>query len=878
MKKLLTSSLLALAISCNTVGYAATFSDTHNFPWAENAIEDYADRGIITGTGWNEFSPQLNIRRGDFCLLIYRLINFEGAATTRKYFLDVPQSAYYYDAIGYVANWLSLSGYEDGTFRPEQPITRAEIAVMLDYITYCSKNDNSIDNNAEKDEILGGFSDANFIPNWAEYDIAKCVKAGYMKGDDWGNFNPSENLRRAEAAVIFKNIEDNWKEDNNTYIREKYPEPELTPTPLPTPTTTPALKGGSSSGPTITPTPEIKEIDYDISKTQLVDLNYNESTLKYANPNRGFFVHLSFSLPNTYNEEEKNALLTRVNSNLGAAEQDNLTLSLLIITLDQSLNNALNNDSIEALNDILEVHRKHGFRTIIRFRYGRGEGTEPGNFSTMLEHIEQVGPTLKNYDDVISVYQAGYIGAYGEWHTSKYNDVTYENQILDAMFENSSPLTEIAVREPKDYRNYLLHVNNNEEVIKRFGQYNDAFLSTASDMGTYDNREEDIEYMSPFTVNTFFGGEAVYSSETYSNLTNVNKEMRLLHTNYLNTTHDLAMLEYWKGQTVTEEIDEVFANHNGFDYIFNRLGYRFVLKESRLTDTVKQGDALHLSFSVENTGFGNPLGINNTYLLLEKDGMYYRMPLNINPEEIKCGSTKTYNLVARIPFDLNPSEWNVYIQMSSNESAIDDPDIKFVKFANYDLYNSNIRGNYIGSINVQKSSDEFKENSRNNFTLPTFEENGFQDYLLIDGKLSSDRWNEEWGLQDIIYDESGLKVYAKIKSKYLHIFVIDDILKPTNENTPYINLLFDTGLDEPYKYDRYYTFRYENRGFFGRFNENSEFTSLPVTYKYSVSETDGYEYRIELSDMNITKLSDIKKMRISLYDKNWDSNKRIVIE
>ncbi|MDR0979066.1 MAG: DUF4832 domain-containing protein, partial [Lachnospiraceae bacterium] len=451
--------------------------------------------------------------------------------------------------------------------------------------------------------------------------------------------------------------------------------PTITPTPEPTeePTTIP------------TPTPEIKE-DYNILKTELIDLNYNESNLKYANPNRGFYISRHITLPEIYTEEEKLTMLKNANSDLLQGERNKLTLVTLVVTLDKTLNSPITDDGLQALSDFLEKYGEMGYQVIIRFNYGDRPVIEPDNFSTMLKHIEQVGPILKKYADIIPVYQAGFIGAYGEWHSTIYEGVVYENQVLDAMFENSSPLTQISIREPKDYRNYMEHVNNDEDVIKRFGQYNDAFLSTYSDMGTYDNkkREEDLIYMESITANTFYGGEAVFRDEAYSNITNANREMRLLHTNYLNSEYDENMFEFWKSQTVTEEIDEVFAGQNGFDYIFSRLGYRFVLKESRLTKTIKQGDNLHISISIENTGFGNPIGINNTYLLLEKDENYYRMHLDIDPEEIKCGTIKTYNLVVSIPLDLNPTEWNVYIQMSSNETSIDEPDIRFVKFANYD--------------------------------------------------------------------------------------------------------------------------------------------------------------------------------------------------
>lgn len=113
-------------------------------------------------------------------------------------FTDVKETDWHADYLATMKKLGLAEGYDDGTFKPDQYITRAEIAVILS---------NIIDVEIEEDEvdtILAQFTDKDEIPDWARVAVAKVAKAEIMVGDN-NKFSPSDNATRAESVTtIFR--------------------------------------------------------------------------------------------------------------------------------------------------------------------------------------------------------------------------------------------------------------------------------------------------------------------------------------------------------------------------------------------------------------------------------------------------------------------------------------------------------------------------------------------------------------------------------------------------------------------------------------------------------------------------------------------------
>ena len=152
-----------------------------------NTTDDYAY--LTVGSDGN-VNPDEQITRGEVATLLFRLLTEESRETfwcKRNDFSDVPGTHALNTAISTIANAGIINGYPDGTFRPDNTITRAEFASILSKFV----------------EVTGeevSFSDVS--GHWAESVIADIAAAGWINGYEDGTFRPDGLITRAEAVKI----------------------------------------------------------------------------------------------------------------------------------------------------------------------------------------------------------------------------------------------------------------------------------------------------------------------------------------------------------------------------------------------------------------------------------------------------------------------------------------------------------------------------------------------------------------------------------------------------------------------------------------------------------------------------------------------------
>lgn len=117
-----------LILTLAAPGFA--FSDTQNF-WASRCIQELANRGIVGGYPDGSFRPNNPVTRAEFAALVDRAFLTGSGARGGATFRDVSRNFWAYDAINQAAGAGFLSGYPDGTFRPEQNIPRVQVLVAL---------------------------------------------------------------------------------------------------------------------------------------------------------------------------------------------------------------------------------------------------------------------------------------------------------------------------------------------------------------------------------------------------------------------------------------------------------------------------------------------------------------------------------------------------------------------------------------------------------------------------------------------------------------------------------------------------------------------------------------------------------------------------
>lgn len=175
-------------------GMFLPFTDVTNH-WAYSAIKRVYTRGLMVGMDEKTFAPDQQLSRAMLAVILYAMAG-EPAVTGESPFTDVPAGCWYTDAIIWAAQNGIVSGFGDGTFRPNAAITRAQAAVML----YGYAAFTGADVTACAD--LSAYSDAGQIPSWAQAAMQWANARGLMVGRDSSHLAPNGGTTRAEMAAI----------------------------------------------------------------------------------------------------------------------------------------------------------------------------------------------------------------------------------------------------------------------------------------------------------------------------------------------------------------------------------------------------------------------------------------------------------------------------------------------------------------------------------------------------------------------------------------------------------------------------------------------------------------------------------------------------
>ena len=181
---------LCLAVLLSVTGLAVNLTDIENH-WAKEYIEYGVEKGYINGYTDNTFKPNKTVTRAEFSKMLNSALKITG--TSAADFSDVKEADWFSTDVMRAQYAGYIKGYEDKSFKPNNPISRQEAAVIFSRIM--------LPISARAD--LGVFNDKADIASWAGDAVAMIAQKGYMKGDQNGNVKPNGQLTRAEAAVFF---------------------------------------------------------------------------------------------------------------------------------------------------------------------------------------------------------------------------------------------------------------------------------------------------------------------------------------------------------------------------------------------------------------------------------------------------------------------------------------------------------------------------------------------------------------------------------------------------------------------------------------------------------------------------------------------------
>ena len=449
------------------------------------------------------------------------------------------------------------------------------------------------------------------------------------------------------------------------------------PTTTPPTTTPPTTAPPTTTPPTTTPpttTPPTTTPPVDDPPIETVTFRTTDAAI--ANPERGFHTGVSV-------DDSANGSTTSV-SQMSSDYDDGIRLARMYVRLDDYRNGPIPDVLFDNLDEVFANARAAGIKLIPRFTYNFGAAPD-ATVERIEQHLEQLTPVLRANGDVIAVLQAGFIGAWGEWHSSS-NGLTNPSdraRVRNALFRALPSDRMAQFRYPDDIIEFEPSPLDrlgafDGSVHSRTGHKNDCFLANEHDAGTYiplSRKAEFVSYLSAMTEFTVMGGETcqVTLDAQRTDCPTALSELERFHWDYLNLGFYANTIERWRNEGCFAEIDA-------------RLGYRFEMRSASGTTRVASGGRLVLDLDVANVGFGklyNPRPVN-VVLVDDTTGATTRIERVADAREVMPlpSTTTTLDLSVDLPAELAAGSYSIHVELPDCATRLADDPRYSIRMAN----------------------------------------------------------------------------------------------------------------------------------------------------------------------------------------------------
>jgi hypothetical protein len=386
----------------------------------------------------------------------------------------------------------------------------------------------------------------------------------------------------------------------------------------------------------------------------------------FPNPDRGFYIQ-RFS---RYPEHPDWAWIDE--TDFRRARDSGMSVVRVYNMLSDFRDRAISQAALDTIARVFTTARAAGLRVIPRFAYNFG-GAPDAPVSVVLQHIDQLGPVLRANADVIAFIEAGFIGYWGEWHSST-NGLIGPGQQVNA---NTRAILErelaafpaermLAVRTPWQKRQLLGTAPlTPQEAFSgspraRVGAHNDCFLASNTDWGTYssdDPRVIDEEKTFLHTDNRYLpqGGETcndAADAQPYIGCTNALVDLVRIRFSVLNSEYHEGVNQRWRNEGCMSDVQR-------------RLGYRLRLESAGVSLAARAGGRFRFVWSIRNDGFAAPYNPRAVAVILRHDqtGVEARLPLPHDPRRWLPGTLYQYDDTLRAPSGLPSGSYRVLLHL-----------------------------------------------------------------------------------------------------------------------------------------------------------------------------------------------------------------------
>lgn len=450
-------------------------------------------------------------------------------------------------------------------------------------------------------------------------------------------------------------------------------------------------------------------------------VNYTaDNNTIFANPERGFITmltgHLSKSAPYAVVGEE---------STLDKKKKDEkMSIVLVHYYLDNfKTKGTLPNEVLNGFDADMQVLRNKGMKAIVRFSYaegtygsGKSESAADASLDIVKQHLAQYKPHWDANADVIFVFQAGIVGAWGEWYYSDNfgNQTSHMNDarcaLIDTLLKTVPSDRGIQIRTPLFKTEYLEYLGVSKSALTaseayqntakaRLGHHNDAFLYHADNMGTYQDTAKQKPYIAQETLYVPVGGETDIEDPTQA----------AEEASYDATIAEMSRMHWTFIQSgFSEVVTDMWRKNGTFDELNRRMGYRFQLVKGTFSEQVAQGNKISLNLQIRNNGFAPLYNERHAYLVLKNGTKTYSLPIVSDPRSwLPNGVLTTVNEQIMVPPTVPAGTYQLYLHLPDAYSTLASDPRYAVRFANTGVWDEETGMNALNaSLEVTAKGDD----------------------------------------------------------------------------------------------------------------------------------------------------------------------------
>ena len=380
--------------------------------------------------------------------------------------------------------------------------------------------------------------------------------------------------------------------------------------------------------------------------------SYTEATGAVGGPERGFYRYVELTSE----------------TDLSWITEGGHRLVFSYVRLDDFRDGPIGAGLLADLRAGLERARSSGLSVILRFAYNEGPypDSEPDASRAIIEsHIAQLAPIFESHADVIALVQAGFIGAWGEWHTSTnglLDDAADRRVILEALVDALPVDRATQIRYPS-YKEEMYGTPAAQDAFdgsyaSRVGHHNDCFLSSETDVGTYPDGEVERwrSYVADDTRWVPMGGETCAPYPSRSDCAPALAEMERLHFSYINEDYHPSIVSAWRDQGC-------------YETIASRIGYRLALRTATFAEVAPPGGRLALELTLENTGWAAPMNPRPLRVTLSSGSVTHEADAHPEVRAWGAGQTQTLRFVVELPGDLADGVWSLELSLPPSRAS-----------------------------------------------------------------------------------------------------------------------------------------------------------------------------------------------------------------